>query len=175
MSLRDPSPRHSARATQFYLEKYRSGGEQLATLCPIWPVQDLDLKPPAQEPNSLPLDQLAGHARFYVFSSRCANGNVIFCFSPRCFGQETAKDLLVFESSCHLMCSTHGEVLHYLNAECQKREAMNINLQFFRLWHIFNHCRYVYKRPWFKTKLEFFVYLNKKVTKPMWKKTFCTT
>ena len=36
-SLRGPSPRHCARATQLLSKKCRSGGEPLATLCAIWP------------------------------------------------------------------------------------------------------------------------------------------
>ena len=58
-SLQGPSPRHSALATQLLSEKYRSGGEPLAKLCPIWLPQDLNLRPPALETNALPLDQLA--------------------------------------------------------------------------------------------------------------------
>ena len=34
-SWRGPSPRHCARATQLLSKKCRSGGEPLATLCPI--------------------------------------------------------------------------------------------------------------------------------------------
>ena len=34
-SLRGPSPRHCARATQLFLKKCRSGVEPLTTLCPI--------------------------------------------------------------------------------------------------------------------------------------------
>ena len=63
-SWRGPSPRHCARATQLLSKKYRSGGEPLATLSPIWPARDLKLRPPAPETNALPLDQLAGH--FYL-------------------------------------------------------------------------------------------------------------
>ena len=40
-------------------KKCRSGGKLLATLRPIWPVRDLNLKLPASETNALPLDQLA--------------------------------------------------------------------------------------------------------------------
>ena len=58
-SLRSPTPRPCARATQLLSKKYSSGGEPLATLCPIWPVWDLNLRPPAPETNALPLDQLA--------------------------------------------------------------------------------------------------------------------
>ena len=54
------SPRHCARATQLLSKKCRSDGEPLATLCPIWPARDLNLRPPAPETNALPLDQLAG-------------------------------------------------------------------------------------------------------------------
>ena len=64
-SWRGPSPRHCARATQLLSKKCRSGGEPLATLCPIWPARDLNLRPPAPETNALPLDQLAG--RFACF------------------------------------------------------------------------------------------------------------
>ena len=59
-SLRDPSPRHCPRATQLHSKKCRNGGEPFATLCPIWPVRDLNLGSPAPETNALPLDQLAG-------------------------------------------------------------------------------------------------------------------
>ena len=30
-------------------------------MCPIWPVRDLNLRPPAPETNALPLNQLAGN------------------------------------------------------------------------------------------------------------------
>ena len=55
-SWRGPSPRHCARATQLLSKKCCSGGGPLATLCPIWPARDLNLWPPAPEPNALPLD-----------------------------------------------------------------------------------------------------------------------
>ena len=58
-SRRNPSPRHCALATQVLSKKCCSGGEQLATLCPIWPAWDSNLRPPAPETNALPLDQLA--------------------------------------------------------------------------------------------------------------------
>ena len=60
-SLWGSSPRHCARATQLFSKKCRSGGKPLATLCPIWPVRDLNLRPPAPETNALPLDQLMKH------------------------------------------------------------------------------------------------------------------
>ena len=44
---RGPTPRHCARATQLLSKKYRSGGESLAALCPIWPARDLNLRLPA--------------------------------------------------------------------------------------------------------------------------------
>ena len=44
------------RATQLHSKKYCSGGEPLATLSPIWPAQELNLRPPARETNALPLD-----------------------------------------------------------------------------------------------------------------------
>ena len=55
-SWRDPSPRHCAQATQLCSKKCRSGGEPLATLCPISPARDLNLEPTAT--NALSLDQL---------------------------------------------------------------------------------------------------------------------
>ena len=64
-SWRGPSPRHCARATQLLSKKCCSGGEPLATLCPIWPARDLNLRPPASETNALPLDQLAGLVTFW--------------------------------------------------------------------------------------------------------------
>ena len=48
------------RATQLHSKKCCSGGEPLATLCPIWQARDLNLRPPALETNVLPLDQVAG-------------------------------------------------------------------------------------------------------------------
>ena len=48
------------RATQLHSKKYCSGGEPLATLCSIWPAQDLNFRSPARETNALPLDQLGG-------------------------------------------------------------------------------------------------------------------
>ena len=58
LSLRGPFPRRCARAAQLLSKKSRSGGEPLATLCPIWPARDLNLRPPTPETNALPLDQL---------------------------------------------------------------------------------------------------------------------
>ena len=66
-SWRGPSPRHCTRATQLLLKKCRSGGEPLATLCPIWPAQDLNLRSPAPETNTLPLDHLAGNNSILVW------------------------------------------------------------------------------------------------------------
>ena len=53
-SWRGPFPRHCTRATQLLSKKCRSGGEPLATLCPIWPARDLNFRPPAPETNALP-------------------------------------------------------------------------------------------------------------------------
>ena len=58
-SLRGPSPRHCAWA-QLLSEKCCSGGKPLATLCSIWPTQDMNLRPLVPETNALPLDQVAG-------------------------------------------------------------------------------------------------------------------
>ena len=54
---RGPSLRRCARATQLLSKKSRSGGEPLATLCPIWLAWDLNLRPPAPETNALLLGQ----------------------------------------------------------------------------------------------------------------------
>ena len=59
-SWRGPSPRHCAQAAQLHSKKCCSGGELLATLCPIWLGRDLNLRPLAPETNALPLDLLAG-------------------------------------------------------------------------------------------------------------------
>ena len=49
---------HCARAKQLLLKKFRSGGEPLATLCPIWLAWYLNPKPPDPETKLLPLDLL---------------------------------------------------------------------------------------------------------------------
>ena len=49
-----PSLQHCAWATQLFRKKCRSGGEPLATLCSIWPAQDLNPRPPVLEPSTLP-------------------------------------------------------------------------------------------------------------------------
>ena len=54
MSLRGPSSRHCAGATQLFPKKYCSGGEPLVTLSPIGQAQDLNFRPPAPETNALP-------------------------------------------------------------------------------------------------------------------------
>ena len=58
--LRGLYPHHCTWATQLHSKKCCSGGKPLATLCQIWPAQDLNLRPPASATNTLPLDQLAG-------------------------------------------------------------------------------------------------------------------
>ena len=67
MDLRGPFPRQCVRATQLLLKQFRSGGEQLATLCSIWMACDLNLRPPAPEANALPQNQLAGFS--YILQS----------------------------------------------------------------------------------------------------------
>ena len=59
---------YCARVTQLLPKKRRSGGESLATLCPIWRARDLNRRPPAPETNALPLDQLP--VRFRLWSGR---------------------------------------------------------------------------------------------------------
>ena len=46
--LRSQSPRHGAVATQFFSKKRGSGGEPLATVCPIGPARNLNFIPLAQ-------------------------------------------------------------------------------------------------------------------------------
>ena len=48
-------------STASFKKILHSSSEPMAKLCPIWPALDLNLRPPAQETNALPLDQLAGH------------------------------------------------------------------------------------------------------------------
>ena len=67
-SWQDPSSRHCARVTQLLLKKCRSDGEPLATLCPILPVRNLNLRLPAPETNALAFDQLAGYFNFEILS-----------------------------------------------------------------------------------------------------------
>ena len=59
-SLRGPSSRHCARAKQLFSKKCRNSGGPLATMCPMCPARDLNLRPTAPETNALPLDQMAG-------------------------------------------------------------------------------------------------------------------
>ena len=47
---------HPGNTAPFF-KKCCSGGEPLATLCPMWPARDLNLRPPAPETNALRLDQ----------------------------------------------------------------------------------------------------------------------
>ena len=60
MSLNYPLPRHCLRATQLLSKKCRRGNEPLATLHPIRPARDLNLRLAALETNVLSHDQLAG-------------------------------------------------------------------------------------------------------------------
>ena len=48
-------PRHTTIAS---FEEMPQRGDLLATLCPIRPIRDLNLKLPVTETNALPLDQL---------------------------------------------------------------------------------------------------------------------
>ena len=60
-SLRGPSTRHFVCATaQLVSKKCRSGGEPLATLCPVWQTRGVNLRPPAPVTNAVTLDQMAG-------------------------------------------------------------------------------------------------------------------
>ena len=54
------SPRHCARATHLLLKKRCSGGEPLATLCPIWLARDLNLRPPGSRDESITAQPTGG-------------------------------------------------------------------------------------------------------------------
>ena len=71
-----------APGQQFFSKKCCSGGEPLATLFPILPARDLNLRPPAPEANALSFDQLAGYGISSYISKSLANKwlrNVIVC------------------------------------------------------------------------------------------------
>ena len=54
MSSRALSPRYCTRATQLQaFEEMLQRWEPLASLCPISPARDLNVRPPAQETNAL--------------------------------------------------------------------------------------------------------------------------
>ena len=61
-NLQGLSPHHCTRteqAEQLLSKKCCRGREPLAILYSIWPAWDLNLRPPATETNTSPLDQLA--------------------------------------------------------------------------------------------------------------------
>ena len=62
--LAGPSPRHCARAIQLLLKKCCIDSELLVTLCLIESAQDLNLRAPVSEANTLPLDQLESGQSF---------------------------------------------------------------------------------------------------------------
>ena len=55
-SWRGWSLRHCTSTAQLISKKFHSGGKPLATLCAIWLTWDLNLRSPASETNTLPLD-----------------------------------------------------------------------------------------------------------------------
>ena len=63
--LKRPSPCYNARERKLLSKTCCRGGEQLAAQCLIKLARDLNLKPPAPETNTLPLDQLASHLTSY--------------------------------------------------------------------------------------------------------------
>ena len=85
-SLLGPSPRHCTCATQLLSKKCCSGDKPLATLSPIWPARDLNLRLPAPETKALPLDQLAGWVVAPNFCNCClASKNVFWYLLLRTF------------------------------------------------------------------------------------------
>ena len=63
--------------TQLFWKKCCSGDEPLATLCPIWPIRDLNLRPAARKTNALPLDQLTGCIEKSKYAKKFTSKNSI--------------------------------------------------------------------------------------------------
>ena len=60
---------------------------------------------------------------------------VITFYSPSCLGQEVAKDLSVFESSCHLpTCLPHTVELHTVLLIAERPAGIALNSNFYSLW-----------------------------------------
>ena len=77
-SLRSPSPRHCAWATELPSKKYRSSSQPLAALNSIGRDRDLNLRPPAPTTNALPLEQL-----FFYFLLLVNNATTIIIRKQR--------------------------------------------------------------------------------------------
>ena len=112
-SLRGPSPRNCARVTQLLLKKCRSGGETLATLCPIWKARDLNLRSPAPETNALLPDQPVGvvlHSRnkmikpcYYFWIKDCLRcSSVVKHFKKFLQWLKTIDETVPLKSTIHL-------------------------------------------------------------------------
>ena len=68
MSWLGVSQSHCSLATFLSKKSFRRNVAAVATLYPIWPARDLNLRPTAPETNALPLDQLAGCSKnVFVF------------------------------------------------------------------------------------------------------------
>ena len=75
MSWWGPSSRHCAWATRLLSKNCRSGSEPLATLHLIWPVRNLNVRPPTSEANTLMLDHLANFCKYVVVNCQMNNLN----------------------------------------------------------------------------------------------------
>ena len=66
--LAGPNSSHCAYRQYSFFRRilFCIGSEPLATLYPIWPARDLNLRLPDPETNALPLDQLASDAKSFV-------------------------------------------------------------------------------------------------------------
>ena len=137
-SLWGPSPRHCARATQLLSKKCRSGGEPLATLCPIWPARDLNLGPPAPETNALPLDQLEKRTSRKMFFWQMIFWEVFFwckktdleCSqSEACFEDCKARRFFLSNKICEIQQFTFlGGIISRFLKITQKNVKINCNL-----------------------------------------------
>ena len=134
-SLRGTSPRHCARATHLLLKKCHNGGEPLATLCPIWPVRELNLRPPAPETNALPLDQLSLFQmipffflrNFLALKPKSRNLLLQNLVQKRSHGSQTAirvsrwyKSLHHFKVQLFPSYKQKTVILHFAQVSCKK-------------------------------------------------------
>ena len=107
-SLRGPSPRHCARATQFVLKKCPSSSEPLATLCPISLARDSNLRPPAIETNALPLDQQVVDYDNYTTIFKKITNAINFCLSNEMGYRNRYLQAQVLGKNGYLRARTHS-------------------------------------------------------------------
>ena len=128
-SWRGPSSRHCTRAAQLLLKKCRRGREPLATLCPTWPAQDLNLRSPASKTKALPLDQLAGTFYNYFVKVGKTLTDKIFPTPPQTckkYLRNRIQDLIFFEAP------RPNEIFNIINSlKCKKSSKENVKLSYF--------------------------------------------